>query len=34
MASPTGGQPLIDPVSDDEGKQTEATKRFKAEKDA
>ena len=30
LASPKGGQPPLDPKSDDEGAQTEATKRFKA----
>ena len=34
LASPKGGQPPIDPVSDEEETQTEATKRFKADKDA
>jgi putative intracellular protease/amidase len=30
LASPKGGQPPIDPKSDDDGAQTEATKRFKS----
>ena len=34
LASPKGGQPPLDPKSDDEGAQTEATKRFKSDKDA
>ena len=34
LASPKGGQPPIDPKSDAEDSQTEATKRFKADKDA
>ena len=34
IASPKGGQPPLDPKSDDEGAQTEATKRFKSDKDA
>lgn len=29
LASPAGGQPPLDPKSDDEGAQTEATRRFK-----
>ncbi len=31
LASPKGGQPPIDPKSDEPGSQTEATKRFKAD---
>lgn len=31
IASPAGGQPPLDPRSDDEGAQTEATRRFKAD---
>ncbi len=34
LASPKGGQPPLDPKSDDEGAQTEATKRFKSDKNA
>ncbi len=34
LASPKGGQPPIDPKSDAEDSQTEATKRFKADEDA
>lgn len=34
LASPAGGQPPLDPKSDDEGAQTEATRRFKADPDA
>ena len=34
LASPKGGQPPLDPKSDDEGSQTEATKRFKSDKNA
>ncbi|MEH6521041.1 type 1 glutamine amidotransferase domain-containing protein [Sulfitobacter sp.] len=34
LASPKGGQPPIDPKSDDEGAQTEATKRFKSDEAA
>ena len=34
LASPKGGQPPLDPKSDEEGAQTEATKRFKSDKDA
>jgi len=34
LASPKGGQPPIDPKSDAEDSQTEATKRFKADKNA
>lgn len=34
LASPTGGQPPLDPKSDDEGAQTEATRRFNADADA
>jgi putative intracellular protease/amidase len=32
LASPKGGQPPLDPKSDDPGAETEATKRFKADK--
>lgn len=31
LASPLGGQPPLDPKSDDEGSQTESTRRFKAD---
>ncbi len=31
VASPLGGQPPLDPKSDDEGSQTDATRRFKAD---
>lgn len=34
LASPKGGQPPLDPKSDDSGSQTEATKRFKGDADA
>ncbi|SHI94814.1 Putative intracellular protease/amidase [Hymenobacter daecheongensis DSM 21074] len=34
LASPAGGQPPLDPKSDDASAQTEATKRFKADADA
>lgn len=34
LASPRGGQPPLDPKSDDEGAQTESTLRFKADTDA
>lgn len=34
LASPKGGQPPLDPKSDEPDAQTEATKRFKADKDA
>jgi putative intracellular protease/amidase len=34
LASPLGGQPPLDPKSDDATSQTEATKRFKADADA
>ncbi len=34
LASPNGGQPPLDPRSDDPGSQTEATKRFKSDKAA
>ncbi|QFS84014.1 Putative cysteine protease YraA [Roseivivax sp. THAF40] len=34
LASPKGGQPPVDPGSDSEDAQTEATKRFKADDDA
>jgi putative intracellular protease/amidase len=34
LASPKGGQPPLDPTSDAEDAQTEATKRFKADKEA
>jgi len=34
LASPKGGQPPLDPKSDEPDSQTEATKRFKADKDA
>tara|TARA_R110001606_G_scaffold376500_1_gene535213 strand:+ start:1114 stop:1806 length:693 start_codon:yes stop_codon:yes gene_type:complete len=34
LASPKGGQPPIDPSSDDEGAQTDDTRRFKADADA
>ena len=34
IASPKGGQPPIDPSSDDDGAQTEDTRRFKADADA
>ena len=34
LASPNGGQPPIDPSSDDEGAQTDATHRFKADDEA
>lgn len=34
LASPKGGQPPLDPKSDDPSAQTEATKRFKADADA
>ena len=34
LASPKGGQPPLDPKSDEEGAQTEATKRFKSDKNA
>ncbi len=34
IASPKGGQPPIDPSSDDEGAQTEDTRRFKADAEA
>lgn len=34
LASPLGGQPPIDPSSDDEGAQTDATKRFKQDAEA
>lgn len=34
LASPKGGQPPLDPKSDAEGSQTEATKRFKSDDDA
>lgn len=34
IASPKGGQPPIDPSSDDDGAQTDDTRRFKADADA
>ncbi|MGV3678643.1 MAG: type 1 glutamine amidotransferase domain-containing protein [Acidovorax sp.] len=34
LASPQGGQPPLDPKSDDPGAQTDATRRFKADADA
>lgn len=34
LASPKGGQPPLDPKSDEEDAQTDATRRFKADKDA
>ncbi len=34
LASPHGGQPPLDPKSDDESEQTDATRRFKADADA
>lgn len=34
LASPLGGQPPLDPKSDDAASQTDATHRFKADKDA
>ncbi len=34
LASPEGGQPPLDPKSDDESAQTDATRRFKADADA
>lgn len=34
LASPAGGQPPLDPKSDDPSAQTDATKRFKADADA
>jgi putative intracellular protease/amidase len=34
LASPRGGQPPLDPKSDDPGFQTEATRRFKGDKEA
>ncbi len=34
LASPKGGQPPLDPKSDEEGFQTEATRRFKADPEA
>lgn len=34
LASPAGGQPPLDPKSDAEGSQTEATRRFKSDKPA
>jgi putative intracellular protease/amidase len=34
LVSPKGGQPPLDPKSDEPDSQTEATKRFKADKDA
>ena len=34
LASPKGGQPPVDPKSDDPGSQTAATKRFKGDRDA
>lgn len=34
LASPKGGQPPLDPSSDTDDSQTEATKRFKGDKDA
>ncbi|RYU79545.1 type 1 glutamine amidotransferase domain-containing protein [Hymenobacter persicinus] len=34
LASPVGGQPPLDPKSDDPSAQTDATKRFKADADA
>lgn len=34
LASPKGGQPPLDPVSDEAGAQTPATERFKADADA
>ena len=34
LASPAGGQPPLDPKSDDEDAQTDATKRFKQDNDA
>ncbi|CAN7241355.1 type 1 glutamine amidotransferase domain-containing protein [Acidovorax sp. LjRoot66] len=34
LASPKGGQPPLDPKSDDPGAQTDATRRFKADADA
>ena len=34
LVSPLGGQPPLDPKSDEAGSQTEATKRFKADPQA
>ena len=34
LASPKGGQPPLDPKSDTDDAQTEATKRFKSDEDA
>ena len=34
LASPHGGQPPLDPKSDDENAQTDATRRFKADAEA
>ena len=34
LASPQGGQPPLDPKSDDESAQTDATRRFKADAEA
>ena len=34
LASPHGGQPPLDPKSDDESAQTDATRRFKADAEA
>jgi len=34
LASPKGGQPPLDPKSDEPGSQTEATARFKKDKEA
>ena len=34
LASPEGGQPPLDPKSDDESAQTDATRRFKADAEA
>jgi len=34
LASPQGGQPPLDPKSDDENAQTDATRRFKADAEA
>jgi putative intracellular protease/amidase len=34
LASPKGGQPPLDPKSDEADSQTDATRRFKSDKDA
>ena len=34
LASPKGGQPPLDPKSDEDDAQTDATRRFKADKDS